>query len=92
MLGIGSNFIDIFYFQAKLDSVSGRVNIMNADLIIFSRKYRMDYYQVVSNFTLVKQVSIGLSSLIVLTSLFQVYFVRRLFRTTKVTPDGKPRA
>ena len=41
---------------------------------------------------MVNKVSMAMYALIVMTSAFQVFFVRRLFKVVNVSPSGKPRA
>lgn len=51
-----------------------------------------DWYLLTGNNQFVQNWSIAQCIIIVATSALQVYFVRRLFRTTNVTPTAKPRA
>jgi hypothetical protein len=51
-----------------------------------------DWYQIIGNNKYVQNWSITQCVVIIAASLVQVYFVRRLFRTTNVTPTAKPRA
>ncbi|KAK6176529.1 hypothetical protein SNE40_014796 [Patella caerulea] len=51
-----------------------------------------DWYLIKSNNEYIKTWSIAQSIIIVATSLFTVFFVRRLFKTEAVTPTSKPRA
>lgn len=51
-----------------------------------------DWYKVKTNMSYVQWWSIAQCVIIVLSSVTQVFVLRRLFRTTNVTPTMKPRA
>ncbi|KAL3861724.1 hypothetical protein ACJMK2_008034 [Sinanodonta woodiana] len=51
-----------------------------------------DWYLITGNNSYVQYWSILHCVIFITTSVFQVYFVRRLFRSTNVTPTAKPRA
>ena len=84
-------FLFFAYFQVSLDMVKNSIS----DAIIHQAQSRMhiikDWYLISGNNTYITTWSILQCCVIVISSVCQVYFLRRLFRYTNVKP-AKPRA
>jgi p24 family protein gamma-5 len=74
-----------------IDRNTNRVRVFQA---VSRRQAMTDWYTVAGNNSFVRTLSIVMCVVIIVTSLFQVYFVRRLFNVhgTGVKSSSKPRA
>ena len=79
-------------FQKAVDGVRSKVAKM-AHLIGLGRvRSGKDYYVALTNNETIQNMSILTIFVFVITSAVQVYFVKNMFKTAKVTPTQKPRA
>ncbi|KAK3599621.1 hypothetical protein CHS0354_035864, partial [Potamilus streckersoni] len=79
-------------FTTSINSVEFSIN----EVLKYQAGTRMqlikDWYLITGNNSYIQYWSILHCAIFITTSVFQVYFVRRLFRSTNVTPTAKPRA
>lgn len=54
--------------------------------------FAKDHYNIYTMKATVQKRSVVISLVIIIVAVFQVFFVRRLFRSSIVTPSAKPRA
>ncbi|XP_069114716.1 transmembrane emp24 domain-containing protein 6-like isoform X1 [Argopecten irradians] len=66
--------------EAKLHQASSRMNVVK------------DWYLILGNNSFIVKWSIAQICVVIFSSVFTVYFVRRLFKIPNVTPSQKPRA
>lgn len=79
-------------FTARIAHVDSQITDMLWHQGMSRQSAMADWYTIESNNALIQNWSILQISVIVVTYGVQVYFVRRLFATTNVTPTSKPRA
>lgn len=82
----------LFSFQNSIVGVENSVD----EILKYQAHSRMlvmkDWYRALGNKANVKYWSMFLCTVIIAAAGFQVYFVRRLFSVSNVTPSKKPRA
>ena len=79
-------------FQTSISAVEQSIEAVKMHQSHSRMNVIKDWYLITGNESYVVRWSIIQIAIIVTASAFQVYFVRRLFRVSNVTPTAKPRA
>ncbi|KAI0220129.1 Transmembrane emp24 domain-containing protein 1 [Lamellibrachia satsuma] len=84
--------ISVKTVRTSLDNVRNFLSQSRTMQAVSKQHQTTDWYNIRSNNAYVSRWSVFTCVVIVVTSCVQVYFVRRLFSTSNVTPSSKPRA
>ncbi|KAL3861728.1 hypothetical protein ACJMK2_007752 [Sinanodonta woodiana] len=84
--------VTVARFTESINSVENSTNQVLNYQTITRMDYAWDFFWAARNRTYVQYWAILHCAIFIITSVFQVYFVRRLFRYVNVTPTAKPRA
>ena len=82
----------MFSLQESLEDVEQSITQMRRFQSHTRMNIARDWYLIQGNSRYISYYSLVQCCVIVLSSLSQVYVLRRLFRTVSVTPTAKPRA
>ncbi|KAL3861731.1 hypothetical protein ACJMK2_008039 [Sinanodonta woodiana] len=84
--------VTVSSFTASINSVENSTNEAQQHLTTIRMNFAWHFYWAMRNRIFVQYWALLHCSIFIITSVFQVYFVRRLFRYVNVTPTAKPRA
>ncbi|KAL3862041.1 hypothetical protein ACJMK2_008038 [Sinanodonta woodiana] len=84
--------VTVSRFMDSINTVENSTNEVRNYQAVTRMQFAWDLYMAARNRKYVQYWAILHCSIFIITSIFQVYFVRRLFRYVNVTPTAKPRA